>query len=55
MSASVNAIESCANSRKSNGSLKNARGELRSGAKNEILDEMVSESIYLFMFGMGGK
>lgn len=44
-SASVNAIESCVSSRKSNGNSKSARGGPRSGAKSETLVGMVSESV----------
>lgn len=47
LSASVSAIESCANSRKSNGNSKSARGGPKSGAKSETLAEMVSDRLVL--------
>lgn len=42
-SASVSAIESCANNRKNNGNSKSVRGGPKSGVKSETLVEMVGE------------
>lgn len=42
-SASVSAIESCVNSKKSNGNSKSASEGPKSGAKSETLVEMVSQ------------